>query len=32
MWGEKIRDANLSLPCEEKFHKKVFNALTISAK
>ncbi|MEA3330723.1 MAG: HIT family protein [Campylobacterota bacterium] len=29
MWGEKLRDANLKLPSEEEFHKRVFNALTI---
>ena len=28
MWGEKLREVKLKLPCEEKFHKKVFNALT----
>jgi len=27
MWGEKQRDANLKLPNEEGFHKRVFNAL-----
>jgi diadenosine tetraphosphate (Ap4A) HIT family hydrolase len=28
MWGEKLRDANLTLPDEDKFHKRIFNALT----
>ncbi len=28
MWGEKLREADLNLPDEKKFHKKVFNALT----
>lgn len=28
MWGEKIRDAKLTLPNEEEFHKRVFTALT----
>ena len=28
MWGEKMRDAKLNLPDEEKFHKRIFNALT----
>lgn len=28
MWGEKLRDAKLTLPAEEEFHKRVFNALT----
>ncbi len=27
MWGEKQREANLQLPNEEEFHKRVFNAL-----
>jgi len=27
MWGEKVREANLSLPDEEIFHKRLFNAL-----
>lgn len=27
MWGEKLRDANLKLPDEKEFHKRVFNAL-----
>lgn len=30
MWGKKQRDANLKLPNENDFHKRVFNALTIS--
>ena len=30
MWGEKLRDADLNLADEEKFHKRVFNALTAS--
>jgi diadenosine tetraphosphate (Ap4A) HIT family hydrolase len=29
MWGEKQRDANLQLPSEEEFHKRVFHALTL---
>lgn len=29
MWGEKLREAKLSLPDEDKFHKRVFNALTL---
>ncbi|RLF27084.1 MAG: HIT family protein, partial [Thermoplasmata archaeon] len=28
MWGEKQREAKLSLPAEAEFHKRVFNALT----
>ncbi len=28
MWGEKLREADLYLPDEEKFFKLVFNALT----
>jgi len=28
MWGEKQRESNLKLPCEEKFFKRVFHALT----
>lgn len=28
MWGEKLRDAELLLADEAKFHKRVFNALT----
>ncbi len=28
MWGEKTREANLNLPDEKEFHKRVFNALT----
>ncbi len=28
MWGEKLRDSNLQLPNEAKFHKRIFNALT----
>jgi len=27
MWGEKMREANLTLPNEEEFHKRVFEAL-----
>jgi len=27
MWGEKQREANLELPDEKEFHKRVFNAL-----
>jgi len=27
MWGEKLREANLKLPDEKQFHKKIFNAL-----
>jgi diadenosine tetraphosphate (Ap4A) HIT family hydrolase len=27
MWGEKLRDANLDLPDEEEFYKKVIEAL-----
>ena len=27
VWGEKMREANLSLPEEKAFHKKVFEAL-----
>lgn len=27
MWGEKQREANLKLPNEEEFHRRVFNAL-----
>jgi diadenosine tetraphosphate (Ap4A) HIT family hydrolase len=27
MWGEKQREANLTLPDENKFYKRVFNAL-----
>jgi len=27
MWGEKMREAKLTLPNEEKFHKRVFEAL-----
>ncbi len=27
MWGKKMREANLTLPNEEEFHKRVFNAL-----
>ena len=27
MWGEKLREANLELPDEEEFFKKVFGAL-----
>lgn len=30
MWGEKIRETTLTLPDEEKFHKRVFSALTNS--
>ena len=28
MWGEKLREADLKLPSEAGFHKRVFNALT----
>ena len=28
MWGEKLRDSDLVLPDEGKFHKRIFNALT----
>jgi len=28
MWGEKQREADLKLPSQEEFHKRVFNALT----
>jgi len=28
MWGEKLRDADLKLPDEKEFHKRVFNAIT----
>jgi len=28
MWGEKQREADLHLPSEEEFHKRVFHALT----
>ena len=28
MWGTKQRDANLILPAQDEFHKRVFNALT----
>ena len=28
MWGEKVREANLQLPNEKDFHKRVFNAVT----
>lgn len=28
MWGEKLREANLDLPDENEFFKRVFNALT----
>ncbi|MDQ7043164.1 MAG: HIT domain-containing protein [Sulfurimonas sp.] len=28
VWGEKQREANLKLPNEAEFHKRVFNALT----
>ncbi len=27
MWGEKLRDAKLKLPCEEEFYKRVVKAL-----
>ena len=27
MWGEKLREANLDLPDEEEFHKRVIEAL-----
>lgn len=30
MWGEKLRDAKLSLPDEESFYKKIFTRLTDS--
>ena len=29
MWGEKLREGKLSLPDEEKFYKRVFNAVTL---
>jgi len=29
MWGEKLREASLKLPDEKKFHKRIFNALSI---
>jgi len=32
MWGEKLREATLSLPNEKEFHQKLFNALTNQAK
>jgi len=28
MWGEKMREGNLTLPNEKEFHKRIFNALT----
>lgn len=28
IWGEKQRESNLTLPPEDEFHKRVFNALT----
>ncbi len=28
MWGEVLRETNLTLPNEAEFHKRVFNALT----
>ena len=28
MWGEKLRESNLKLADESKFHKRLFNALT----
>ena len=28
MWGEKQREATLTLPSEDEFHKRVFHALT----
>ena len=28
VWGKKQREANLVLPPEEEFHKRIFNALT----
>ena len=28
VWGEKLRDSDLTLPDEKEFHKRVFNALT----
>lgn len=28
VWGEKLREADLNLPDEREFHKRVFNALT----
>ena len=31
MWGEKQRDAELKLPSEKEFHKRVFNVLTQDA-
>ena len=27
MWGKKLRDGNLKLPCENVFYKKVFDIL-----
>ena len=27
MWGEKLREAKLELPCEEEFFKRVFKSL-----
>lgn len=29
MWGEKLRESNLKLADESKFHKRLFNALTV---
>jgi len=31
MWGEKIRDAKLSLPDEDLFYKNLFNKLSASS-
>lgn len=30
MWGEKLRETNITLPDEEQFHRRVFSALTNS--
>ena len=32
MWGEKLREPDLKLGDEEKFHKRIFNVLTASQK
>ena len=32
VWGEKLRESSLFLPDEEKFHKRVFNAITLAHK
>jgi len=29
MWGKKQREGDLSLPSQDEFHKRVFNALTL---